>query len=231
MIRIFYNELRKYATPIVLGLLSFYLIIFFILTLLMFRIESLNIDDSYKVMNKYFSTFFISVLPITLIIYLNTEFSVGYVGKLISNGLSRQKYLKYKFLFFFQLSVLTSILYFTSFSLFALFFPSLYIDNHLFRSIILIFVMTNCTLAIAAFFIILFRSLVLSFFLFYVYISIDTILFEEKKWLFPIGYLKSCFINIFSLTNPEFLVALIYLLVIILVLWFIIYQFFKRVDL
>jgi hypothetical protein len=67
--------------------------------------------DTFKAVNHSFAALFTSAIPFTIMLNICNEFSNGYALKLISNGLARASYCKFKFTLAGALSIICMVLY------------------------------------------------------------------------------------------------------------------------
>jgi hypothetical protein len=184
-------EFRKYLSPLAAALLVFYAgyaIFFTNFTLKDGSIESIFLKN----FDFYFSTLLLFTIPLTIFIYVGTEFKSGYAGKIISNGLSRQNYLKRKLLFSIAISFLTFALYCIVFCCFY-FSLSFKVDSIFLQSSILTFVICILTICIATCMTVLIKNGIISFFVYYGYVTIEKLLFDLKHVPLPLSYLVSFF--------------------------------------
>jgi hypothetical protein len=223
MIKIIICEFRKYISPLVIALLLFYILyitIFAGFTLRKWDDELIFIKN----FNYYFSTFILFTIPLTVFIYVGAEFKSGYAGKLISNGLSRKNYIVRKFIFFVTLSIICTIIYFIAFfSLYS--FGSFNLGYLIVESGISVFFISLLTICIAACLTITIKNAIVAFFIYYVYYTLEKLLFELKHVNFPLSYFVSLFQFKSVVTTSSF--AIFVLLDIILVLLLTVFTYYR----
>jgi hypothetical protein len=224
MIKAIGYEFRKYISPLVVALLLFYIIyvtLFSGFTLRQWDNEKIFIQN----FNYYFSSFILFTIPLTIFIYVGAEFRSGYAGKLVSNGLSRKNYIKRKFLFFVVLSFLCTLVYFIAFfSLYS--FGSFNFDHLLLESGISVLFISLLTICIAACLTITIKNAIVSFFIYYVYYTLEKLLFELKHINFPLSYFTSLF-QFKSIVTASSLATFVFLdmLLVLLITVFTYYRF------
>jgi hypothetical protein len=224
MIKIIVCELRKYISPLVIALLLFY--IFYITIFAGFTLRKWDDELIFiRNFNYYFSTFILFTIPLSVFIYVGAEFKSGYAGKLISNGLSRKNYIIRKFIFFVTLSVLCTIIYFIAFISLYL-FSSFTLGYLILKSGISVFLISLLTICIAACLTITCKNAIIAFFIYYVYYTLEKLLFELKHLNFPLSYFVSLFQFKSVVTTSLFATfVLLDILLVLLVTFFTYYRF------
>lgn len=235
-------ELFKYIQLFTIVIISFVCFQAVIISLLESRrfLQSGNGDiNFFKLINRNFSSFIFSAIPLTIILTISKEFSTGFALKLMSNGISRLSYFKSKYILAIVLTSLTIILYLIVFFLSSLFINVNFIDKTLLiRSLFFIIVVSFFVYAIVVSISLLIRNWQYSLLAYYGYFFIEFIIvyqFEQKTPL--VNYLPMQlattivqFEKKFTNLNDIFLISSVLICFSVIVITTA-YRSFKRSDL